>query len=31
VSKDGKITTIRGSGKTPDGKDYSSVLVFEKQ
>ena len=31
VSKDGKITTIRGSGKTPDGKAYSYVLVFETQ
>jgi hypothetical protein len=31
VSKDGKVSTIRGSGKTPDGKDYSTVSVYDKQ
>jgi hypothetical protein len=31
VSKDGKVSTIKGSGKTPDGKDYSIVAVYDKQ
>jgi hypothetical protein len=31
VSKDGKTTTIKGSGKTADGKDYSTVGVYDKQ
>jgi hypothetical protein len=31
VSKDGKVTTVKGAGKTPDGKDFSTVSVFEKQ
>jgi hypothetical protein len=31
VSKDGKVSTIKGSGKTPDGKDYSAVSVYDKQ
>ncbi len=31
VSKDGKVSTIRGSGKTPDGKNYSTVLVYDKR
>jgi hypothetical protein len=31
VSKDGKVTTIKQSGKTADGKDYSTVGVYEKQ
>src|ERR1700734_4075130 len=31
VSKDGKVTTIKGSGKTADGKDYTTVSVFDKQ
>jgi hypothetical protein len=31
VSKDGKVSTVKGSGKTPDGKDYSAVIVYDKQ
>jgi len=31
VSKDGKVTTLTGSGKTPDGKDYKAVTVYDKQ
>jgi hypothetical protein len=31
VSKDGKVSTVKGSGKTPDGKDYSAVTVYDKQ
>lgn len=31
VSKDGKVATTRGSGKTADGKDYSTVVVYDKQ
>src|ERR1700735_172892 len=31
VSKDGKVVTTRGSGKTADGKDYSTVVVYDKQ
>jgi hypothetical protein len=31
VSKDGKLSTIKGSGKTPDGKDYNTVTVYDKQ
>lgn len=31
VSKDGKVTTIRQSGKTSEGKDFSTVLVYDKQ
>ena len=31
VSKDGKVTTVTGSGKTADGKDYSTTAVFDKQ
>jgi len=31
VSKDGKITTITTTGKTPDGKDFSTTGVFDKQ
>jgi hypothetical protein len=31
VSKDGKVTTTKGSGKGADGKDYSTVVVYDKQ
>jgi hypothetical protein len=31
VSKDGKVTTVKSSGKTSDGKDYSTVSVYDKQ
>lgn len=31
VSKDGKVATTRGSGKTSDGKDYNTVVVYDKQ
>jgi len=31
VSKDGNVSTVRGSGKTADGKDYSTVAVYDKQ
>jgi hypothetical protein len=31
VSKDGKVSTVKGSGKTPDGKDYSTATVYDKQ
>jgi hypothetical protein len=31
VSKDGKITTVTGTGKTAGGKDYSTTSVFDKQ
>jgi hypothetical protein len=31
VSKDGKVTTITATGKTPDGKDFSTTSVFDKQ
>jgi hypothetical protein len=31
VSKDGKVSTITGTGKTADGKDYSTTSVFDKQ
>ncbi|HMD09255.1 MAG TPA: hypothetical protein VKH63_17110 [Candidatus Acidoferrum sp.] len=31
VSKDGTVTTVKGKGKTPDGKDYSSESVYDKQ
>jgi hypothetical protein len=31
VSKDGKITTVKGKGKTVEGKEYSSESVYEKQ
>ncbi|HXN72179.1 MAG TPA: hypothetical protein VN861_06460 [Candidatus Acidoferrales bacterium] len=31
VSKDGKTSTVRGSGKTPDGKDFNTVAVYDKQ
>lgn len=31
VSKDGKVATVKGKGKTADGKEYSSESVYEKQ
>lgn len=31
VSKDGKVATVRGKGKTADGKDYSTESVYDKQ
>jgi hypothetical protein len=31
VSKDGKVTTLKGKGTSPDGKPFSSETVFEKQ
>ncbi len=31
VSKDGTVTTVKSNGKTPDGKTYSIVAVYEKQ
>lgn len=31
VSKDGKVYTVKSKGKTADGKEYSSIAVFDKQ
>jgi hypothetical protein len=31
VSKDGKVTTVKGKGKTADGKEYSTESVYDKQ
>jgi len=31
VSKDGKVATVRGKGKTADGKEYSTESVYDKQ
>jgi hypothetical protein len=31
VSKDGKVTTVRGKGKTVDGKEYSTESVYDRQ
>jgi hypothetical protein len=31
VSKDGTVSTVRSKGKTPDGKDYSTDSVYDKQ
>ena len=31
VSKDGKVATVKSKGKTPDGKDYESESVYDKQ
>lgn len=31
VSKDGKVATVKSKGKNPDGKDYSSDSVYDKQ
>jgi hypothetical protein len=31
VSKDGKVTKLKGKGRNPDGKEYHSDSVFDKQ
>jgi hypothetical protein len=31
VSKDGKVATVKAKGKTADGKEFSTVSVFDKQ
>jgi hypothetical protein len=31
VSKDGKTATVKSKGKMPDGKEFSTVSVFDKQ
>ena len=31
VSKDGKVSTVKGNGKTVDGKEYSTDSVYDKQ
>jgi hypothetical protein len=31
VSKDGTVSTVKSKGKTPDGKDYSTDSVYDKQ
>jgi hypothetical protein len=31
VSKDGTVSTVKSKGKTPDGKDYSIDVVYDKQ
>jgi hypothetical protein len=31
VSKDGKVATVKLKGKTADGKEFSTVSVYEKQ
>ena len=31
VSKDGQVATVKGKGKTVDGKEYSTESVYEKQ
>jgi hypothetical protein len=31
VSKDGKTATVKGTGKTADGKEYSTESVYDKQ
>jgi hypothetical protein len=31
VSKDGKVSTVKSNGKNPDGKDFSTESVFDKQ
>ena len=31
VSNDGKVTTVKSKGKTPDGKEYSNESVYDKQ
>ncbi len=31
VSKDGKVTTVKGKGKTADGKEYSTESFYDKQ
>ena len=31
VSKDGKVTTVKISGKTAEGKDFTSVTVYDRE
>jgi hypothetical protein len=31
VSKDGKVATVKGKGKTLDGKEYNTESVYDKQ
>jgi hypothetical protein len=31
VSKDGTVSTVKSKGKTPDGKEYSTDSVYDKQ
>jgi hypothetical protein len=31
VSKDGTVSTVKSKGKTPDGQDYSTDSVYDKQ
>ena len=31
VSKDGKVSTVKSKGKNPDGKEFSSESVYDKQ
>jgi hypothetical protein len=31
VSEDGKVTIVRGNGKNPDGAEYHTVSVYDKQ
>jgi hypothetical protein len=31
ISKDGTVSTIKSRGKAPDGKDFSSDSVYDKQ
>jgi hypothetical protein len=31
VSKDGLVSTVKSKGKTPDGKDFSTDSVYDKQ
>jgi hypothetical protein len=31
VSKDGLVSTVKSKGKTPDGRDFSTDSVYDKQ
>jgi hypothetical protein len=31
VSKDGKVATVKSKGKSADGKDFSTLAVYDKQ
>ena len=31
VSKDGKVTSVKSKGKLPDGKEFHSETVYDKQ
>jgi hypothetical protein len=31
VSKDGKVATVKSKGKSADGKDFSTLTVYDKQ